>query len=137
MARAHLDAENAHDLAAIVETFAEHAILQVNDEMNGTTREDIAASHAFFGFSGEPGVFTDLQTITEREHFADDAIIFEGHFRGIHTGDAPGYPPATGRDVELPYIVAYRFDPDGKIVSERARVDFSPIYRDSAAKEAP
>jgi len=137
LARAHVDAENAHDLTAIAATFAEHAIAQVNDELVATTIDGIAATHAFFGFSDQPGMFTDLQVIPEREHFTDEEIVYEGHFRGVHTGDAPGYPPASGREVELPYIVVYRFDAEGKLVSERARIDFSPVYGQPAAPESP
>jgi predicted ester cyclase len=135
LVRVHVAAENAHDLDAIMATFAEHAINQVNDVAN-TTPEAIAQTHALFGLSAAPGIFSALQVIHEREHFTDEEIVYEGHFHGVHTGTAPGFPPPSGLALDLPYIVVYRFDRDSKLVSERARIDFSPIFR-TALPQAP
>lgn len=132
LAQAHVAAENAHDLDAIMATFSAHAITQLND-VPSTTPEAIAGGHVLFGLSQAPGIFSDLQVIPEREHFTDEEIVYEGRFHGLHTGTAPGFPPPTGLALDLPYIVAYRFDREDKLVSESARVDLSPIYRSSAA----
>lgn len=128
LVRAHVAAENAHDLAAIMATFAEHAISDVNGAVS-TTHAQIAEGHAKYGLAQTPGMFSQLQVIHEREHFTDEEIVYEGHFHGIHTGTGPGLPPPSGRAVDLPYIVIYRFDVHGKLVSERARIEFSPIIR--------
>jgi predicted ester cyclase len=135
LVRAHVAAENAHDLPAIMATFAEHAIGVINEQV-ATTPDTIAQGHALFGLSATPGIFTSLQVIHEREHFTDEEIVYEGRFHGVHTGAAPGFPPPSGQTLDLPYIVVYRFDREGKLVSERARIDFSPIYR-TALPQAP
>jgi hypothetical protein len=127
LVRAHVAAENAHDLDAIMATFAEHAIGQVNDD-DSTTHEAIARGHAFFGLSAAPGVLSDLQVIHEREHFTDEEIVYEGRFHGRFTGAVPNFPPPTGLALDLPYIVLYRFDRDDKLVSERARINFAPLF---------
>jgi len=132
LVRAHVAAENAHDLDAIMATFAEHAIGQINDE-DSTTHEAIAGLHAFFGLSAAPGVLSDLQVIHEREHFTDEEIVYEGRFHGVFTGAMPNFPPPTGLPVDLPYIVLYRFDRDDKLVSERARINFAPLFAGAAA----
>lgn len=132
LVHAHVAAENAHDIDAIMATFAEHAITQINDEDN-TTHEAIARGHVFFGLSAAPGVLSDLQVIHEREHFTDEEIVYEGRFHGVFTGAAPGFPPPTGLPIDLPYIVLYRFDADDKLVSERARIDFAPLFATPAA----
>lgn len=127
LAKAHVDAENAHDLDAIVATFAPHAVNDLNGAVS-IGHEAARQGHALFGLSREPGLMSELTVVHEIEHFTDEEIVYEGHFRGIHTGSAPGFPPPSGLAVKLPYIVAYRFDDDGLLVSERARVDVSPLY---------
>lgn len=127
LAQAHVDAENAHDLEAIMRTFSPLAVNVMNGGVS-TTPAQIEAGHTLFGLTAAPGLMTDLEVIPEVEHFTDDEIVYEGRFRGIHSGTAPGYPPPTQREVELPYIVAYRFDADDLLISERANVDLSPLY---------
>ena len=132
LVQAHVAAENAHDIEAIVATFAPHAINRMNGVVS-TTPEAVRQAHTLFGLSAEPGIFTDLQVVHEVEHFSDEEIIYEGHFVGTHTGTAPGYPPPTGQELKLPYIVVYRFDPDGLLVSESASVELSQLITGSTA----
>jgi SnoaL-like domain len=127
LVQAHVAAENAHDIEAIMATFAPHAIGQTNGDVS-TTSDAIRQAHMFFGLSQETGIFTDLQVVHEVEHFSDEEIIYEGHFVGLHTGTAPAYPPPSGREIQLPYVVAYRFDREGLLVSESARIEFSAIF---------
>jgi hypothetical protein len=132
LVRAHVDAENAHDIEAIMATFAPYAIGQINGDVS-TTPDEIRQGHVLFGLSPEPGVFSNLQVVHEVEHFSDEEIIYEGHFIGVHTGTAPGYPAPTGKEVILPYVVVYRFDRDGLMVSESARIEFSPLMAGGVA----
>ena len=127
LVRAHVDAENAHDIDAIMATFAPHAVFQTNGSVS-TTPETIRQGHVFYGLSHEPGIFSDLTGVHTAEHFSDEEVIYEGHLVGIHTGTAPGFPPPTGKQVILPAIVVYRFDRAGLLVSELARIDLSPFY---------
>lgn len=128
LAKAHIDAENAHDLDAIMASFASDAMNVVNNDVS-TTSEGIRQVHALFGLGPEPGILSDLRVVPEHEHFTDEEIVHEGRFRGVHTGSAPGFPPPSGQSIELPYIVVYRFDDNDKLVSERATIDMSPLTR--------
>jgi hypothetical protein len=116
-------------------TFSPHAISVVNGSVS-TTPESIRQQHALFGLSEQPGVMSNLQVVHEVEHFSDDEIIYEGHFTGVHAGAAPGFPAPTGRTVELPYVVVYRFDRAGLLVSESARIELSSLYR-AVAPQSP
>lgn len=133
LVRAHVDAENAHDIEAIMASFAPHAIGRMNGDVS-TGPEGVRQGHVLFGLSEEPGIFSDLQVVHEVEHFSDEEIIYEGHFVGVHTGTAPGFPPPTGKEVILPYVVVYRFDCEGLLVSESANVELSSLM---AGGQAP
>jgi hypothetical protein len=132
----HVAAENAHDLTAIMATFAPHAINVVNGVAN-TTPESIRQQHALFGLSAQPGILSNLKVVHEVEHFTDEEIIYEGHFAGVHTGAAPGFPPPSGRALELPYVVVYRFDHSGLLVSESARIELSGLFSPSTGGATP
>jgi hypothetical protein len=128
LVRAHVAAENAHDLGAIMATFAENAITQSN-ALVATTLDQIAGLHAMLGLAATPGLLSELQVVHEQEHFTDEEIVYEGHFHGIHTGSAPGFPAPSGAALDLPYVVIYRFDQADKLVSERSRIELSPLFR--------
>lgn len=107
-------------------TFSPHAVTQLND-LVATTSDAVAQVHALFGLSGQPGLLSELKVVPEHEHFTDEEIVYEGHFLGRHTGVVPGYPLPTGGEVKLRYVVLYRFDAHDLLVSERARVDLTPL----------
>jgi len=46
--------------------------------------------------------------------------------RHDHVRDLLGFP-GTGREVEMHYAAFYRFDVEGKLVSERIVMDWSPL----------
>src|SRR3954469_3231694 len=77
LVQAHVAAENAHDLGAIMATFASHAVSQVNDVVS-TTPDEIAGLHAFFGLAQSAGIFSGLSVVHEHEHFTDHEIVYEG-----------------------------------------------------------
>ncbi len=114
---AHYDAENAHDLEAIMATFAPRAEMTYNAQRFAEP-DHIRWAHTYIGMSAEAGAFQGLDTIRDAEHFTADEIVVEGRLRGRHVGEFQGYA-ASGRDVELPFVSFYRFDAGGLLVSER------------------
>lgn len=122
--RAHYDVENGHDLEAIMATFSTQAEMLYNRQ-SFSDRESILRAHGYMGFSGE-GAFAGLRTVAEHEHLTADEIVIEGRLYGRHVGEFQGFPP-TGRDVELPFVAFYRFDPDGKLTSERVVMNLAPL----------
>ena len=127
--KAHVDAENAHDIAAIMATFSPHAVNMLN-EIVATDSLMTQMVHELLGFS-DAGILTDLRVVPSSEHFTDDEIVHEGHVRGMHSGFFPGFPPPTFREVQLPYVSAYRFDEHDLLVSERIKLDLSQMYMPS------
>lgn len=122
--KAHLDAENAHDMAALLSTFSEDAEMTYNGQVfNG--QELIAQAHAYMGFFGE-GAFDGLRNIVDREYFTDHEIVIEGRALGVHRGEFQGYAP-TRREVELPFVSFYRFDANGRLVCERVVMNLGSL----------
>lgn len=123
---AHVGAENLHDLDVILETFADDGEMVFNGNVSSGD-DQLSSAHIMFGFSGAvPGGLTRTQVIAEREHFTDDAILIEGRVVGEHVRAVGIFPP-TFRRVTLPYSAFYRFDAEGKLVSERIVMDFTPL----------
>jgi hypothetical protein len=125
--KTHIDAENAHDLDAVMATFSPHAVNSLN-EIIATDSETTRQVHALLGFSTTPGVLSNLRVVPTGEHFTDEEIVHEGQLCAAHTGFAPGFPPPTFREVVLPYVAIYRFDDHDLLVSERIKMDLSPLY---------
>jgi hypothetical protein len=125
LVQAHMAAENAHDLEAIIDTFAGGAEMVFNK--TPFTGDGLRMAHILFGMSGDhPGSLSGTQVRPEGESFTDDEIVIDGTVTGLHVGDVLGFP-ATQRQVVLPYVAIYRFDAEGKLVSERIVMDFSPF----------
>ncbi len=114
---AHYAAENAHDLEAIMATFARDAEMTYNGQ-RFTEPDHIRWAHGYIGLTAETGAFTNCQSIRDHEHCTADEIIVEGRLCGTHTGEFQGYQP-TGRAVVLPFVTFYRFDAAGLLASER------------------
>ncbi|HKP88244.1 MAG TPA: nuclear transport factor 2 family protein [Blastocatellia bacterium] len=122
----HLRAENAHDVDAIMETFAQDARFI----FNGTSYSDrnvIRIAHERFGFS-EGGSFSDIRVEENRRYTCDNAIILEQTVSGKHTGEWGGIA-ATGRTVELPVCTVYTFDAEGKLAGENVYFDGALLLR--------
>ena len=60
-----------------------------------------------------------------RHGLAAETVI-EGRVCGKHSSEFLGFPP-TERDVELPFVAFYRFDPNGKLISERVVMNLGPL----------
>ncbi len=118
--QAHLDAENAHDLEAIVATFAEDALLILNGEaFRG--RDLIRKVHQRFGF-GDNGAFSELRVREVDRHVGEKAMVLEERLSGRHTGRWEGLE-STGRTFDIAVCTVYVFDPAGLLAAERVYFD--------------
>lgn len=122
--KAHLEAELEGNLSKIVSTFAADTEMLYNHQPF-TDHDHIRQAHAYMGFSRE-GAIDDMSAVVERESFTDDEIVIEGKMVGIHRSEFQGFP-GTNRRIELPFVTFYRFDPDGKLTSERVVMNLGPL----------
>jgi steroid delta-isomerase-like uncharacterized protein len=118
---AHLAAENAHDLDAIMATYTASPVI----ELNGARIEGTAAVREFhraFGFAGPADAsFSDVHVAERRRHRAADAIVLEQTLTAKHTGSWRGVPP-TGRSVSIALCTVYTFE-NGKLAREHVYLD--------------
>ena len=133
LVHAHMAAENAHDLEAIVATFSADASGMLN-QLPISGDEPIRQAHVLLGLSSAPGALLGTRIVPQREHISDDEIIIEGRVVAQHVGPFFGLPP-TNAQVELFYAAVYRFDADGKLASERVKLDLGPL--DARWKPSP
>jgi hypothetical protein len=123
--QAHVDAETAHDLPAIMATFAENAELLFN-HTSAYGLDAIARGHAAIGFSNEPGTFENLRGTALREYFTEQEIIIEGLLVGKFVRPFGSVPP-TNTEVQIPFFGVYRFDAAGKLIHERAVLNLGEL----------
>lgn len=122
----HLDAENQHDLDAIMATFSAHPAFALNGmELAGA--DVIRGVYDGFGF-GQHGSFSNLNIEVKTWYFGDESITTEMTLRASHTGAWQGIP-ATGRAVEVPLCAIFTFDAENKVASERAYFDAATVLR--------
>ena len=125
LVQAHMDAENAHDLEAILATFAPRSSNSLNlIPFENPSPQVVRDIHTLLGFGPEPGALADTRGIPQREHFTDKAIVIEGEVIGRHVGDFFGMPPSN-QLITLPYVAIYTFDQTDKLASERVVMDTS------------
>jgi predicted ester cyclase len=121
---AHLAAEAAHDVNAIMATYAPDAELVFNGRIFGTL-EQIRNLHLALGFGGE-GALPDLSSPPLRIFYAGETIVIEYCITGTHKGEFAGIQP-TGKEVTMAAAVIYEFDEQARLRSERAYVDTLPL----------
>jgi hypothetical protein len=122
----HMGQESHHDVDGVMATFGEGAEMIFNG-MPFRGRASITAGHLLFGWSATTeGAFEQAHSITDCVFYTHHEVLAHGRFRGRHERDLLGFP-GSGRDVELPYAAFYRFDAQGKLVSERIVMDWSPL----------
>ncbi len=126
LVRAHLAAENQHDLDKVMSTFAEETEMIYNRDAF-TDHNAIRDAHIYIGMSPVAGAISGLEVITDAESFTDDDIVIEGRLCGKHVGEFRGYQP-TQREVELPFVTFYRFDSNGRLASERVVMDLGALH---------
>ncbi|AWZ01702.1 SnoaL-like polyketide cyclase [Rhodobiaceae bacterium] len=113
----HYLVENNHDMDGVMATFAPDGQMDYNRQ-SFTDLETIRLAHGLIGFGMEGGAIDKVVNQIDAEHFTDDEIVIEGRMCGKHVGEFQGMP-ATGRDIEMPFVGFYRFDENDKLVSER------------------
>ena len=122
----HLQAEDKHDLDAILATFGRSGRLVVNGRPC-TDAQTIRALYDGFGFGGRGGI-SDVAAEVTRQHMSGESIVVEMTFRGKHTGTWEGIP-ATNRTFEIPACAIFDFDDEGQIASERVYFDGALLLR--------
>lgn len=127
--KAHLAAENDHDLDRVMKTFSADTEMIYNGR-SFSDHDSIRAAHGYFGWSTAAGAFSDLRVVVEREHFTDTEIVVEQRLSGKHVGEFLGLP-ATGRPFELFAVGFYQFDQTGKLKSERVVMNLGPLTGES------
>jgi hypothetical protein len=106
-------------------SFAKDAVMLYNGQAFPTD-ETIRWAHGYIGMTAAPGAFGGLRAHIDAEHFTDTETVVEGRLTGTHEGEFLGFP-ATGHDIELPFVAFYRFDADGKLTSERVVMNLGPL----------
>jgi SnoaL-like domain len=111
---AHLAAEAAHDVDAIMTTYAPDAELVFNSQVFDTS-EQIRNLHLALGFGGE-GAISNLASPPLRIFYAGEAIVIEYCITGTHQGEFAGIQP-TGQEVAMAATVIYEFDEEASVAS--------------------
>jgi hypothetical protein len=125
--KAHLDAENRHDLPAIMATYDAFPRVTINGQLFAGT-DAVRMFHDRFGFGGD-GAFSEI-TVKERTRHACGAsvVVLEQTLAGAHTGRWQAHQP-TGRRFELPVCTVYSFTPKAQLLSEDVYFDAMLIQR--------
>lgn len=122
----HLDAENRHDLEAIMATYGKSPVVNIN----GQPFEGIEAVRFFhdrFGFGGS-GAFSDVYVREKKRRICENAVVIEQELSGIHTGKWQG-KEATGKLFTMPVCTIYSFDSSGKLIREDVYFDSTIMLR--------
>jgi steroid delta-isomerase-like uncharacterized protein len=122
LVRAHVDAENRHDVEATVATFRQpkYEVMPLGAVLSGAEPVRGFLSGVFEGF---PDFAVHVSPLIH----AEAAVIAEGRFTGTHKHDWSGIP-ATGRAVDVPFCALFIFEED-RLMSERLYFDFATLLR--------
>lgn len=126
----HIRAENEHDVEAIMNTFASDGVLVFNGTPLGN-HAVIRTLHEQLGF-GENGGFSDLRIDVKHRYVSEEAITLEQVVTGTHTGKWQGISP-TGRKIAVAVCTVYKFDREGKLVSENVYMDTGGMLKQLGA----
>jgi len=124
--RRHMEAENAHDYAAAIATFAHPRY-----EIIATDRiyDGLDEVQAYFRESRT--AFPDQRNELIALHHADDAVIAEFWLLGTHKGPLMGVEP-TGRSFRCRMVALFVFR-DAGLICERVYFDSATILRQLTA----
>jgi steroid delta-isomerase-like uncharacterized protein len=122
LVRDHMQAENVHDFARAIATFAHPRYELIATDR---TYDGRAAVEEYFRESRT--AFPDQRNELIALHHADDAIIVEFWLLGTHRGPLLGVEP-TGRSFKCRMTSFFVFDESG-LVCERVYFDTASILR--------
>ena len=120
--KAHVDAENRHDVKATLATFhhARYDVIPFGQVIDGP--EGVSALLA-----GMFAAFPDFKVRQLSLHHADDAVVTEVEMSGTHKGPWAGLEPMGGkRRMKVPVACFFLFDGD-QLTSEKLYFDFAAI----------
>ncbi len=130
LVEAHLDAENRHDLDALMATFGDRPGFGLNDLcLDG--HDAVRGLYDSFGF-GDNGGFSGLACSVVRRHVGDESVTLELVLRGTHTAEWQGIAP-TGKSFEVPACAIFDFDAENRIAAERVYLDMGLLTRQLGA----
>jgi hypothetical protein len=115
--RQHYLVENNHDMDGVMATFSPEGEMHYNRQPF-TDPETIRLAHGLIGFGMENGAIENVFNHIDGEHYTEEEVVIEGRMTGKHVGEFQGMP-ATGRDIEMPFVGFYRFDEKDELISER------------------
>jgi steroid delta-isomerase-like uncharacterized protein len=126
----HMTDENAHAFDRAIAAFAHasYEIVPTGELYDGADRV-----HQLM-LENETA-FPDFHYHIERTHYADEAVVVEGRFTGTHEGLWRGLP-ATGRTVDFPMLVIFRFEGDG-MLGERIFFDLLTVLEQLGVARDP
>lgn len=118
----HLEAENRHDLAALIATFfrPSYELVALDSSAIGATAVADLIGRWLTAF---PNLYTELFTI----YHADLAVIMEGQWVGAQTGAWLGLP-ASGRVMNVPFVAIFRFD-EARLIGKKVYFDSGLMMR--------
>lgn len=124
--RAHIEAENQHDVASTVATFArpQYNVVPFGAVTDGQEAVTDLLSSLFVGF---PDFHVELETL----HHAARAVIVEVRLMGTHLGPWAGLDP-TRRTIDVPACAIFDFEGDS-LLCERVYFDFATMLRQLGA----
>jgi steroid delta-isomerase-like uncharacterized protein len=126
LVRAHVDAENRHDVEGVIATF-HHPCYDVVPL--GELNDGAPAVHDFL--AGVIGGFSDFAVQIPTYHHAERAVIVEGNFTGTHDGPWGGLPPS-GRRIDVRFSAVFDFEED-RLICERLYFDLATMMRQLGA----
>ena len=128
--RAHIEAENRHDVPATIATFAhpQYDVAPGDLFFDGPAEIDRLLSSLMRGFS-------DFHIIVHNLRHADDAVICEITMTGTHDGFWSGLQP-TGRRATFRAAAFFLFDAD-RLLRETIHFDMDTILRQLGAAGRP
>ncbi len=130
--RQHVEAENRHDVAGVVASFAEPRydvapLGELGQARGGEAVEELLSGMfaAFPDWHAEPGPLLH----------ADEAVFVEVRMTGTQRGEWAGIP-ATGRPIDVRVACLLEFEGE-RLLCERVYFDFATVLRQLGALPEP